>query len=117
MRAFPTSESRYETDTGGPGSTARTMRLAAWSSVRRSARTESLMPTTLRRSSAKPDTPLLSVPRITPFQRLPRKVNACASDPSQDFEESSCVAPSEFRVEASVIAPLFSNSADMFLSL
>ncbi len=116
MRALPTSVSWYETDTGGPGSTARTMRPAAWSSVRRSARTESLMPATLRRSSAKPDTPLLNVPRMTPFHRLPKKVNAWARDPSQDFEDSSSTARCECRDEGGTVTSLV-NSAGMFYSL
>ena len=74
---------------GGPGSTLREMRPAPCNSLNRSARTESLMPTTLRLSSANPEDPLVRVPKMTPFQRLPRNLKAWARAPSHDLEASS----------------------------
>ncbi len=60
-----------------------------WSSLRRSDNTESLIPTTLRLSSAKPEGPFERVPRSMPFQRFPRNSNARARAPSHDLDDPS----------------------------
>jgi DNA-3-methyladenine glycosylase II len=80
--ALPASVRVYVTDTGGPASTVRATSPASVSSLRRSDRTESLMPGTARASARKPTGPPLSVPSSTPVQRLPNRSKARTSEAS-----------------------------------